>query len=225
VCKLLLAENAQLNFAKNFSMKKGLPILALLAVAFAVWFTLFRKKEKTPRPPKDQPVTVSNYSEAFNSSVNTALNHYYELSEAFVTWDSSGVRQRTEALNQSLQGIKYDEIQKDTLIYQTAISYNQGLTTDLEGILSQSDITAKRQSFHSFSQNFYDLLRTVKFDGTKVFLQECPMAFNDTESGIWLSKEAAIRNPYLGTSHPKYKSGMLECGETKDSLNFVSVSK
>ncbi len=46
------------------------------------------------------------------------------------------------------------------------------------------------------------------------------MAFNDTESGIWMSAQSDIRNPYLGTKHQKYKSGMLHCGETKDSLNF-----
>ena len=201
-------------------MKKFLPLIILLGVGLAVWFVIFRKSDKAPRPAKDQPLAVSKYSAAFNASINDALRAYYVLSEAFVTWDSAQVNKHTDALKLGLRNIKFDEIQKDTLIYQTAVSYNDGLNTDLDGILSQTHFIAKKKSFHSFSQNFYDLLRTVKFDGAKVFLQECPMAFDDNESGIWLSQQAAIRNPYLGTSHPKYKSGMLECGETRDSLNF-----
>ena len=46
------------------------------------------------------------------------------------------------------------------------------------------------------------------------------MAFNDNEEGLWLSKTSKIRNPYLGLHHPKYKGGMISCGETKDTLNF-----
>jgi len=49
------------------------------------------------------------------------------------------------------------------------------------------------------------------------------MAFNDSEAGVWVSKEEAIRNPYLGLHHPYYKSGMVECGETKDVVNFTGV--
>jgi hypothetical protein len=206
-------------------MKKILPLILLLIVAFCVWFVIFRKKDNQPRPPKDEPLATSRYSAAFNGSLSNSLKYYYALSEAFVAWDSAAIRSHTASLKEGLQGIKFDEIQKDTLIHKTAISYKEGLDSDLDGIQSGRDITAKRQSFHSFSQNFYDLLRTVKYDGDKVFLQECPMAFNDTESGIWLSTNAAIRNPYLGTSHPKYKSGMLECGETKDSLHFSAHTK
>jgi hypothetical protein len=62
----------------------------------------------------------------------------------------------------------------------------------------------------------------VRYDESTIYLQECPMAFNDTDPGLWLSKTSDIRNPYLGVQHPKYKSGMLECGETKDSLDFMT---
>jgi hypothetical protein len=78
----------------------------------------------------------------------------------------------------------------------------------------------KRRSFHSLSQNIFDLLRTIRFDAAKVYLQECPMAFNDTEAAIWLSNKTEIRNPYLGLHHPRYQSGMLNCGDVKDSLRF-----
>lgn len=202
-------------------MKKIVPLLLLLVLALGVWYFAFRNEAPRSEPaPKDQPVAVSKYSAGFNGSVNEALKNYYAVSEALVNWDSVSLSGKVNALKTSLANIKFDELQKDTLIYQTATSYTEGLNNDLDGLLTQNSITEKRRSFHSFSQNFYDLLRTVQFDAGKVYLQECPMAFNDAEAGIWLSDRSAIRNPYLGLHHPKYKSGMLECGETKDSLNF-----
>ena len=204
-----------------YSMKKIGLLIGLAIVGAVAYYLLYSKKNKPGEElPKQQAVVVSKYSDAFNGSVNRALNNYYALSEAFVKWDSSGIRTNSTNLINSIDSIQFAEIQKDTIIYETATSYVSGLKSDLETISQQQDITAKRKALHSFSQNFYDLLRTIKYDGGTVFLQECPMAFNDTEQGLWLSNKADIRNPYLGLHHPKYKSGMLECGATKDSLAF-----
>jgi len=30
-----------------------------------------------------------------------------------------------------------------------------------------------------------------------------------------------VRNPYLGTQHPKFKDGMVNCGGPRDTLNFM----
>lgn len=90
---------------------------------------------------------------------------------------------------------------------------------------SAAGMEQKRRAFHTVSQNMYDLLRTVQYDAETVYLQECPMAFNDDETGNWLSNTADIRNPYLGLHHPRYKNGMLECGETKDSIGSALVQQ
>ena len=52
------------------------------------------------------------------------------------------------------------------------------------------------------------------------------MALNNYEmSAFWLSKEGEDenrRNPYLGLKGPKYGKGMLKCGDTRDSINYVA---
>ena len=101
------------------------------------------------------------------------------------------------------------------------MTYPDMVKSDIAGVLNGTDITAKRRAFHSLSQNFYDLLRIVRYDEGKIYLQECPMAFNDDETAIWLSKNDEIRNPYLGLHHPKYGKTMLSCGNNKDTLNFT----
>ena len=200
---------------------KKIAVLVLLSLAGVLaWWLLVTRKKPKDEIPDQQAVTVSKYSPAFINAVDTVLNNYYYLSEAFVNWDSSLVPQRAKLLENNFNKIELDELRKDTVIYETAISYADGFKANLAAIQNEKDLTAKRRAFHAFSQSFYDLLRTVKYDGAKIYMQECPMAFNDTETAMWLSKTGEIRNPYLGLYHPRYKSGMLECGEVKDSLNF-----
>lgn len=200
---------------------KGWLLLVLLAVVGVLaWFLLVTKKKPKEEVPKEQPVAVSQYSPAFNQSINAFLNDYYSLTEAFVNWDSSAVTTAANGMNGALANVKWDDLQKDTIIYQTAVSDTGVFRSDLNTLASTTDLTTKRHSFHALTNNLYDLLRTIKYDGGKLYLQQCPMAFNDNEEGVWLSKTEKIRNPYLGLHHPRYKAGMISCGETKDTLNF-----
>jgi hypothetical protein len=202
-------------------MRKIVLPLLVIGIALLVVFKYFKKEEPVKsKPPKEQPVAVSKYSDSFRLAVNSVLDKYYALSEAFVNWDSGGARRNAIELSALLATLNFDEIKKDTLIYETAISYQAGFKTDLDAIALAAGMEEKRRSFHSFSQNLFDLLRTIRFDAAKVYVQECPMAFNDNEAAIWLSNTPQIRNPYLGLHHPRYHAGMLDCGETKDSLRF-----
>ena len=203
---------------------KKLFLLIILALAGVVtYYLLYSKKNKpTDEVVTTQSLAVSSNSDLFNTSIKKAINSYYNLSESFVNWDSTGVRTNARVLKDNIEAIQFDELKKDTAIQQTSFSYVEKLNNNLDIIIKEQSLTASRKAFHSFSQNFYDLLRTVRYDESTIYLQECPMAFNDTEPGVWISKTSGIRNPYLGVQHPKYKSGMLECGETKDSLDFMN---
>jgi len=201
-------------------MKKIALLIVLALVGVLTWWLLETRKRPKDETPEQQPVAVSKYSPDFINAVDTVLNNYYSLSEAFVNWDSSLLPQRANALGENLGKISFDELKKDTAIYTTAISYIDGFKNDLSTIAGSGDITTKRRAFHNFSDNLYNMLRVVKYDGGKVYVEECPMAFNDTETAMWLSKTPDIRNPYLGLYHPRYKSGMLECGEVRDSIAY-----
>jgi hypothetical protein len=206
---------------------KKIGLLAVLAlIGVVAYFVLYSKKNKPHgEEVKLQAETVSKHSAGFNSSVKEVLTNYFSLSEAFVTWDTANISARASSLQASMSGLKLDEIKNDTVIHDTAKDYMASLGTELQQLKGEKDITSARHSFNTFSQHFYDLLRTIRYDGGTVFLQECPMAFDDNEPGLWLSDKAAIRNPYLGLHHPKYKSGMLECGENKDSLHFTGQTQ
>jgi hypothetical protein len=212
-------------FVKIFRFMKKLALLILLALAGVItWYFWETKPKPDNETPQLQAVVVSQHSDSFNTSVNEVLDHYYTLSEAFVNWDSASVTAHANALRSSLNSVNFNELKKDTVIYQTAQSFIQGSQKQTEIIEKPSaSLNEKRLSFNQLSDDMYNLMRTIRYDKSKIFLQECPMAFNDNESGIWLSKKEDIRNPYLGLHHPKYGKGMLECGETKDTLNFIQT--
>jgi predicted peroxiredoxin len=204
-------------------MKKWLLLAGLAIAGVLLWYFLVTKSKPKEEVVKNQPVSVSRYAAAFNHSIDTFLNTYDALTESLVHWDSMAVAAKANTMQQALTNVKWDALQKDTVIYQTASGYTGIFKNDIEILTSKADLTAKRHAYHALSQNLYDMLRTIKYDGAKLYLQQCPMAFNDTEEGLWLSKTEKIRNPYLGLHHPKYKSGMISCGETKDTIHYPSA--
>ena len=168
-----------------------------------------------------QPVT-SKHSEAFNNSVSNFLTAYYSMIEGFVNWDTAVVKKESASFKTALDSFKVDELKTDSVLYADATRIWNVAKAETQAIVGDNDLAEQRGSLNILSQALYDLLNKIQYDKAKVYYQECPMAFNDENIGNWLSSQSAIRNPYLGTSHPKYHSGMLKCGDTKDSVNFVS---
>ncbi len=204
-------------------MKKVLAILGILVVILAafLWYT-FKGGKKRVKGPKPVALAVSQHSPAFNESVQGLLDAYFGLSEAFVKWDTAAVTNQGAALKTALDSLKIDELKADTTgIYESALDPLANARNEASNILANPSIDEKRVAFNSLSENLRLLFIIVRYDQGKLYWQECPMAFDDERPGYWLSKTDAVRNPYLGTSHPKYKDGMLNCGGPRDTINFM----
>lgn len=212
-------------------MKKPLIIFVVVIIAaFGAWkFGLFGKKDDKPARPKDQPLLVSKHSETFNQSMTNAMNAYYALTESFVNWDTAKVNSSIAALKIAVDSIQIAEMEKDTAaLYETAKTFWGSMKSEIQGMQLDTSLYEKREALNMLTDNFYNLLRTVKYDVAKVYYHECPMALNNNESpAFWLSADGATknrRNPYLGLHDPKYGKSMLTCGQTRDSINFVATS-
>jgi hypothetical protein len=206
-------------------MKKVFITYAVLIVAIAVVYFGFisaggkRHFDKS----KAKAVEVSKHSREFNESIEKVMDAYYDMTEAFVNWDSLSVNDHAGELKTALDSLKIDELKKDTAIYETAVPTWEGVKNEIQGMISDRTLAEKRESLNLFSNQLYDLLRAIHYDLGKVYLQECPMAFQEDVPGNWLSQTEKVRNPYMGTKHPKYHSGMLDCGGPKDTLNFTTA--
>lgn len=167
-------------------------------------------KQVTVEPQKALGQSVN--SDSFNVSFNAVLSSYYELKNAFIKEDINVINKVSNTLITNTAALKLTELKADSLIVNTAKQYTQNLQDELSGLVKETDLENKRQSFQIVTNDVYDLIRTVKYDRAKVYLQHCPMAFKN-KGADWLSNSSEIENPYL----PKM---MLDCGVIKDSVDF-----
>ena len=192
-------------------MKRLLAIIFLAVVLFgAYWF--FFKKDSHPSEPKQEAIKIKKHSEEFNQSIANALNEYFNMRNAFADGDTAKIKAQVPKFNASVDSIKLDDLKKDdSLILASVQQQVSDIKANADDILLQKDITEMREDFRMVSENLYPFLRTIAYEGPKLYWQNCPTAFGQDKEGSWLSNSSEIINPYLGKNH-------TECGEIKDSL-------
>jgi hypothetical protein len=200
-------------------MKRVLAVAFLIIILLAVWF-LFFKTEKTENSTLEkQSSEVPKHSSEFNAKIASMMNAYIEMKNAFVDADSVEIKAKTAQFIASADSLNLSELhEKDSSLFVAAQQNISDIKANAEPILKESDITEMRHDFSMVSENLYPLLKTIHYEGSKLYWQNCPMAFGDDKPANWLSNTAEILNPYLGKKNPEYKSAMLHCGENMDSL-------
>ncbi|RYY61790.1 MAG: DUF3347 domain-containing protein [Chitinophagaceae bacterium] len=205
-------------------MKKLLAIIGILVLfvaGYLLWAFKFRTGAKKDKGPEPVPLAVSKHSDGFNQSAEQVLSSYYDMTEAFVNWDSVKVNTTAASLQSALEAIKIDELQPDTAIYQSSLDPLANAKAQVALVISEPTLEKKRVALNTLSENLRLLMVIIKYDRAKMYWQECPMAFGEDNSGFWLSKSDVVRNPYMGLKHPTYKDDMLQCGGPKDTINFT----
>lgn len=195
-------------------MKKwAIPALMILFAACKGGSKPGETQDTTTQQVVAETKVASGLSDAFNVSFESILTNYYALRDALVADDLDGANKSAEQLILSADKLSLDELKaSDTadVIIPTAKSYTSGIASESKGLQGEADIEAKRKSFQMISANIFDLARTVRYNKEKIYLLNCPMAFNNTGAD-WLSNSTEIKNPYFGKK-------MLTCGAVKDSV-------
>lgn len=199
-------------------MKRFLAILFLLIIVFGAWY-LFFKKDKKEVKAESVAITVKKHSEEFNKNVSNMMNAYFNMKDAFVEADTSAIKLQTGKFITSVDSMNLDDLkQGDSLSYISAQQNISDIIANAKPITEENDLTEMRHDFSMVSENLYPLLKTIGYEGNKIFWQNCPMAFGEDKPANWLSSTSEINNPYLGKKDPQYKSAMLHCGENMDSI-------
>lgn len=197
-------------------MKKGLFIIGGATIAIAVYFLWMNKDENTLPEKKSEKVASITHSDVFNATTGSMLQDYYTLKNLLVEWDTAALKPAVGTLVKSLDNVVTDSVSKGITALNKAKEHAQTL-------LQATDLESQRKAFNSLSLSLYTFLEEEEYTIAKVYKQECPMAFYDTVTAWWLSDNSEVVNPYLGTKHPRYKNGMLHCGEVKDSISFAAL--
>lgn len=198
-------------------MKKGLIIIGVALVAIAAYFIIAENKEKDqPIANQPQPIAGKAHSDLFNTNTAAMLQDYYQLKSALVAWDTPGINTAIALLIKSIDSVVLDSTTTAALAFNKTKTHAATLA-EAVGIENQ------RKAFSSLSLSLFTFLQEEEYSAAKVYKKECPMAFYDTVAAWWLSDHLEIENPYLGTQHPRYKNGMLHCGEVKDSVAYTAL--
>lgn len=209
-------------------MKKGLLIsVAVVVVAAVIYFLFFKNDAPTAATTvsakqKPAPLAISQNPEVFNIAFEKMMDAYFSVQSALVDWNGEAASKSAADLQQLAQQVPYDTLKADKKIILTARNFASEIASESEALADANGIEAKRRAFNTLSDHLYSLINTVRYDREVIYHNMCPMAFNDTETAYWLSDDSTISNPYLGNKHPKYKSGMLTCGEVQDKVDYTN---
>ena len=170
------------------------------------------------KQPEMKPPAVSVDGAAM-ASMTHLLSTYFLVKDALVDYDTAAANLASFSLHAAADSIKTDGI-SDSALAATLRNFAGNISSESVALVGKKDLVEKKRSFAMISENLYPMLQAVQYNEAVVYHQMCPMAFNDNEAAFWLSNNREIVNPYLGKKHPKYASGMLHCGEVKDSLAY-----
>jgi hypothetical protein len=200
-------------------MKRVLAIVFLIIVILAVWFLFFKTDAVTTTSNETESIATAKHSDEFNQEIANTMNAYMSMKDAFIDGDTALIKSETSKFINSIDSLHLNELQKnDSSIFMAMQQNISDIKANANPILQEKDLTEMRHDFSMISENLYPFLKTVGYEGQKIYWQNCPMAFGEDKPANWLSSTSEILNPYLGKNHPEYKSAMLHCGENMDSL-------
>ncbi|MEO6731983.1 MAG: DUF3347 domain-containing protein [Ferruginibacter sp.] len=200
-------------------MRKIILVLVIILVGFAGYWFFIKEKPKSPADVKTTSLMVRAHSLPFNTDIDSLLNAYFTIKDAFVNADAAAVKIAGYELIRLSDTSRLAELKSDTIaIYETAMMQLNDVKANAESMLKQTNITEMRQDFGMVGESIYPLLKTIHYEGQTLYWQNCPMAFGEDKGANWISNTAEIINPYLGKNHPEFKGTMLHCGEVKDSI-------
>jgi hypothetical protein len=203
-------------------MKKLLLLIAIAGMAAFLGWQLFSGKEAKPvDDQKDQPLSISSNSNAFDHSFSTLMNEYFGIRDALVEWDSAKADIAAKALQQRADSLPFSLLKGDSSIILTAQNLAISISSETKGFIGETTIEQKRRAFNMLTDEIYNIIRTVRYSGQIIYYIKCPTAFKDSSEGYWLNNSNKVINPYLGNKHPVYRDKMLGSGEIVDSMDFA----
>jgi Cu(I)/Ag(I) efflux system membrane fusion protein len=150
--------------------------------------------------------TTPDYStqspSAFKTQLNTLIEAYFGIKNAFVLTDSEAALLAVQPFISQLEKIDVSLLKGDAHLYW--MKQLKGMQGHSEAISKSKEIEPQRIQFSFLSELMIQTITAFGYDGDTLFIQNCPMAMKD-EGANWISDEAQIKNPYFGDK-------MMKCG-------------
>src|SRR5690242_6879678 len=113
-------------------MKKIILIILVLVGASVIYWFQFRHNNVTELP-RQQALTVGKHSPAFNNTIDSLMQSYFQIKNALVDADSANTKAAGNAFFSFLNRINLDELKKDTSgIFETATAFLNDVKANAE---------------------------------------------------------------------------------------------
>ena len=145
---------------------------------------------------------------AFELQLVNVAEAYAPLPEALVVEDLVAAKRIVTGFAARLTEVDMNLIEGDAHLYW--MEQLDAMQAHATALLAADELAAARTEFAFLSQALINTLTAFGYAGETLYVQHCPMAFNN-EGANWLSEKAEIRNPYFGDA-------MLSCGRVLDKL-------
>jgi Cu(I)/Ag(I) efflux system membrane fusion protein len=147
----------------------------------------------------------------FKKQLTKVVENYFTLKNSLVESNTTNAKKESEKLLNSINNVDMSLLGEDA--HAKWMSSKNELSELLTKINNSSDLEEHRIHFQKISKKIIDLTESFGINKDFVYVQFCPMAFDD-KGAYWLSETEEILNPYFGDD-------MLNCGETKRKISSV----
>lgn len=195
-------------------MNRRVLTLSVLLIGIFLVFRFCRDNKEDVVADHTTPLGITENSAPFNHSFAALLNAYFRLKDALVKADTVVANSVSALLVQTADSLNVDQIQGDSTgtIRETAKYFAATISGSGRAFAGETGIEEKRREFNMISDALWNLTRTVRYSGQKIYYKYCPDALGNS-GAYWLSDTSDIRNPYVGAN-------MISCGEVADSLDY-----
>ncbi len=143
-------------------------------------------------------------SDSFKKEFKSVLPSYFNIKNALVVGDVSGVSKYSKDFQNGLVVIDESDL------HNMEKSHFSKIIDLAEDLVNSKDLKYQRDIFITLNENLVPIVMNIGKTDNLVYLQKCPMA-NNNKGAFWLSMEKEIKNPYYGDQ-------MLTCGSIIDSI-------
>ncbi len=132
---------------------------------------------------------------------------YLELKEALVATDLPSAQRAAAKLAAGISGA---DMAAMGTAHDTWMTTAPSVGAAAQAVAGAASIEAAREAFSALTPPLVAGIRELGDGGQELFVQHCPMAF-DNAGADWVSSEREVRNPYYGDA-------MLTCGKVVEEL-------
>lgn len=136
-----------------------------------------------------------------------AMASYLEVKDALVASDPALAQQAAAKLAASLGNA---DMASMGAAHNDWMQMVEPVKTAANALVAAGDVETTRQAFAALSIAIVPAVKTFGNGGQALYLQHCPMAF-DNAGADWVSASEEISNPYYGEA-------MLTCGKTVETF-------